>query len=642
MQNETETDNADKSKKKVEWSQNLSSVESFVSETRSPNWDNDTDHLLSYFLEDQMQSGFTSPMSLLGTPSPPSGNGVTTSMHSSSQSRQQQHAPFTATAGLRGGHRSSAADNEKQDGEIYDDDPVPPPTPATHYYHHGSNPNGKSSKSSMPSSILRNRNAPIFHAPSEPGFPNGVDSPALDFMDNISPLSPAGLLGTEEQLMLPPPPASEAAASAPTASAQKPQGQPQQSHLQWLQHINALAQQSSPAPTTTAAPQPPPQQQQQQQQQHQQQGGIPFPNVQGLPAMAAGFVQAPMYYAQAALKHLQQQAPQPESEEKRAKRLERNRESARKSRLRKKLRLSQVEEKVAGLHAQIEASRSEQINQMNSQLQEYYVRRFSEMDATKMGSEEESKEEISKIIQGAGTNSAVQRAVVDFQYNLLGNTLLPRYQKFLLWLTLHQEEWFTTGKENHNRRDTGKANARSTSGKISSKQVGESLTNAWKEEGGNESDKPSLSAEACDNMRMWPLLCFELSVSVDQEERLVQQAFKIANKVENLAHVRAQMEAASRMASGLREAVLLQSHNATVRRNQTYLGVLTPEQTIRYQQWLEKNKGRYSDKQSQDKPMQRAPSPLDVAMPSAENMTLMEVCRKLEEVLKISKVTDEK
>jgi hypothetical protein len=70
-------------------------------------------------------------------------------------------------------------------------------------------------------------------------------------------------------------------------------------------------------------------------------------------------------------------------------------------------------------------------------------------------------------------------------------------------------------------------------GKISSKQVGEELANGRKLEDGHvESSAKRLSdangenanqtAHAFDETRTWPLLCYELSVSVDQEERYMQ------------------------------------------------------------------------------------------------------------------------
>lgn len=57
-------------------------------------------------------------------------------------------------------------------------------------------------------------------------------------------------------------------------------------------------------------------------------------------------------------------------------------------------------------------------------------------------------------------------------------------------------------------------------GKISSKQVGEDLTNKMDDSSEN-GEKPNQTAGAFDKARMWPLVCFELSISVDQEEKLM-------------------------------------------------------------------------------------------------------------------------
>ena len=74
-----------------------------------------------------------------------------------------------------------------------------------------------------------------------------------------------------------------------------------------------------------------------------------------------------------------------------------------------------------------------------------------------------------------------------------------------------------------------------SSGRVSSKQIGDELTNGWKSEKTADKKKKSkadaadIKAErsnptsrALDATRMWPLMCFELSISVDQEERLLQ------------------------------------------------------------------------------------------------------------------------
>lgn len=71
---------------------------------------------------------------------------------------------------------------------------------------------------------------------------------------------------------------------------------------------------------------------------------------------------------------------------------------------------------------------------------------------------------------------------------------------------------------------------------MSSKQIGEEISNEFKkgakknkgqETSGSNSPTPGegkgyITAKAFDAAQMWPLLCYELSVSVDQEERLLQ------------------------------------------------------------------------------------------------------------------------
>jgi len=259
-------------------------------------------------------------------------------------------------------------------------------------------------------------------------------------------------------------------------------------------------------------------------------------------------------------------------------------------------------------------------------------------------------EELKTIFEGTGTNCGERRAVVDFQYSTLKQTLLPRYQKFLLWLTLHDQNWFMAGKEQMAKRESGKNVVKVNSGKISSKQVGDELTNGRKLEDGTieppvqapecsaSGEKGGQTSQAFDALRMWPLLCFELSISVDQEERMIHQAHKSVTKKENLQHQRSQIEAAVRMTSSLKEAVLLQSHNAMVRSNRAYLDILTPKQTVMYHKWLANNRERCRDKVKRSRTQHRGTPPsngLDEKL--SENLTLIEVCRKLEAVLQISK-----
>ena len=85
------------------------------------------------------------------------------------------------------------------------------------------------------------------------------------------------------------------------------------------------------------------------------------------------------------------------------------------------------------------------------------------------------------------------------------------------------------------------------------------------------------------------------------------------------------------MASNLSEAVLFQGHAAAMRGEKSYLEILTPNQTILFQEWLSNNKDRLSQKMSH----RRLNASSQAA--SADYACLMDVCQKLEEVLRISK-----
>jgi hypothetical protein len=489
---------------------------------------------------------------------------------------------------------------EDTDNDIDDDDytsNAPPPTPAVQHYYHSSSSlssstaaaggGGTSSTSnSKPyfkpaNSILKSSSfdqssassAPHFalqhqqqqqqqqqqshHHPSsalffhhQPGFLPSVVKPsgaAMIAMENGSPISPAMMIGGDHEPLLLPPPEQRAS----------------HEHLEWLRQLNERAAQAAasygapvpPTTSTTTTHHNIPQQQQQQQQQshhhtqHQQQTAVPgFPAGVALhPTAAAALASGnPLFFTHAAA-FLRQRASSPvETEEKRAKRLERNRESARKSRRRKKERLSNLEEKVNKLHGLIETERRIHIDSMEDvlsnfgkerilQLKEDYV--MQEGDETR---DERLGNELGYLLIEM-MEPPIRKDVIEFQYTTLNQYMLPRYQKFLLWLALHPESYFLAGKEEHAKREAEYNLPRPTPGKVSSKQIGDELTNGRKLSDGRFVPPPPVPtyphlvqdsdtvepqsnsiAHAPDAARMWPLTCFELSISVDQEERFLQ------------------------------------------------------------------------------------------------------------------------
>lgn len=522
-----------------------------------------------------------------------------------------------------------------------------------------------------------------------------------------SPISPAAMIGLgNEELMLPPPsrknssfspqgpPPSGASSNnnndgfpphqqqiqpvVVDSNMQQQQQHPQQKqqqhqnegHLQWLQQLNARAkaaivhnpnqQQHVPPGVVMGhpglhphshAPVPP--------QHHPSAAGVvTMAGVPGAPASiyhagtfpsaeaaAAAVAQNPMLY-QAAMNHKFHMAAQSqgETEEKRARRLERNRESARKSRRRKKERLSTVEGQVDRLHTKIEDERKMQVNAMCGTLKQ--VRRDemakvqNEFEANPgQGASAEGQQRVATVIQSTSGGSHIAQATVEFQYTILRQVLLPRYQKFLLWLTLHNEGFFGAGKEEYTRKD-GKQVLRVSSGRVSSKQIGDELTNGWKTEKPTgkkktEAETPDIgermnpTSRSLDAPRMWPLLCFELSISVDQEERILQ-ALKRLQQMENLANYRSQLAAATKLTSSLTTAISAQQHIASARENKSILGVLTPEQSAKFHAWMSTNQERCSRVIQQRQPK------AEKTYPVLKETALIEFCRRLDEVLRIS------
>ena len=216
-----------------------------------------------------------------------------------------------------------------------------------------------------------------------------------------------------------------------------------------------------------------------------------------------------------------------ETEEKRAKRLERNRESARKSRRRKKERLSNLGGKVSKLYGKIEKERRVQINSMDTKWkafgQEDLFELKKQQSSSKLNTSDLGSDGLSQLFIGE-KEQFIRKEVVEYQYNSLVQHLLPRYQKYLISTILQSESYFLAGKEEHSERDFSK---KITTGKISSKQIGEEIANGPKLPSPSplNQDQPQGNQVTCvsDAEKFWPLVCFELSISVEQEERFLEK-----------------------------------------------------------------------------------------------------------------------
>lgn len=649
------------------------------------------EHILSFFLSgDAPNSTAMLPTFATTLESDHGAHDRSTTTADETKRRAEQRQPMD--------EEGPVADEDGAAGEeddIFDAVANAPPTPALRFYgpsdskhqpQHANEPleggyTGSSSRSLGLSSGSLPPRAPLMQFPQQqqqlhqhqqifPLSSSGSHSP----MDH-SPISPAALIGPgHENLLLPShdhdhiTTAQQQQAQAAVASIpRQPSMSEQERHLAWLRDINAMAKAAAQAggqqgTTSTASDHSqqhafshtPTQQQQPQQPQLQHHPQLPPHHVyaQAMYAHAAA-VAASVGLPHSAVTNPAELVKQPvESAEKRAKRLERNRESARRSRRKKKERLETLEAQVNKLNGEIETERRKQINAMVPRLnavRHNLWNNYAQQQQPEIGDDSFWP----NMIRTAGCNNDIVRAVVDFQHTALKQVVLPRYQKMLIWLSMQEESYFSAGKEEFARRDTASKQARATTGKISSKQIGEEIANggpsvadeakgsgkqkkrvSFQDSADKQLERPQLVSYANDAARVWPLLCFDLAFSVDQEDRFLT-AQKRAHEMDSLAN-RSQMAAAVQTSDRLYEAVESLGRVVSQREDRTILSILSPTQVGTYQKWLSTNRGRVGDI------VQRTTSASsdNASLPSTES-SLHDICKRLNEVLQISKATNE-
>ena len=281
----------------------------------------------------------------------------------------------------------------------------PPQPPEPHHYGmHQQHTTPIISNSSSGSSLSSMAATLVHGGPMLRHGPHSQPSIALGLYDTTSPISPAATIGNgQENLMLPPPPRYAV-------------DDEKQKHINWLQHINNMAmQQSMPSHSHS----------------------------QILPIDYSAYPIAPSYT-------VSRPVPTVEDEEKRSKRLARNRESARQSRRKKKEHLSELGNKVNQLQDMLDISRRLSLGTMDVTLQEKRIRLLTELVRSSVNVNEDA---LHQVLQETSPNSPVKQSTIRFQYATLKQTLLPKYEEFILWLTLREKAFFTKGKEERAKAD---------------------------------------------------------------------------------------------------------------------------------------------------------------------------------------------
>ena len=264
-------------------------------------------------------------------------------------------------------------------------------------------------------------------------------------------------------------------------------------------------------------------------------------------------------------------------DERRQKRLARNRESARQSRRRKKQYLELLEEKVAQLTDEIDALRRMHLGSADKVLEEMRDARIRQLasavnEAKASGSElsEDQRAALSKALeemhQKFSPDCEERLAVLRFQFEELHELALPMHSQLLTWLLLQPDSFFRSRRSS--------SSERASANKIGERMMASGITTC-----GPDGD-------------LWPLLCHELSLTYEQEEKLRQFQKRVVED-DGLKEDRRNMGAVADTLRRLEEAVACAAVSTSQRMEQMY-SVLSPEQRIRYMDWLQRNRGRIS------------------------------------------------
>ncbi len=271
--------------------------------------------------------------------------------------------------------------------------------------------------------------------------------------------------------------------------------------------------------------------------------------------------------------------------EKRQRRLARNRESARQSRRRKKERLVNLGAKVNQLQRQLEGEVRRKILSMEAGLSRKRVEQLQRW----IESGEQGNEELTEILHGTGVNCPIRRAVIAHQYDFLRQTFFSSHSQFSVWLMRQPHTCFTAS--NYLKpmplpdKDPSKKSTAGT--RANSKMVGEKLYGNEKE----KNDGKVVTCEANDKLLLWPLYCYEVGMTMEQEDRIVNQAHAEFQEVPNFQPKLEQMQTSRSVTNQMQNTMLCLSQVSS-QRHESLLDILTPTQKVSLFQWAKQNKQR--------------------------------------------------
>mmetsp|Transcript_5040 Transcript_5040/g.10161 ORF Transcript_5040/g.10161 Transcript_5040/m.10161 type:complete len:594 (-) Transcript_5040:122-1903(-) len=260
-----------------------------------------------------------------------------------------------------------------------------------------------------------------------------------------------------------------------------------------------------------------------------------------------------------------------ELEDRRLCRLARNRESARLSRRRKKEVLQTMGVRVNTLSNEFCEARRLHTLKSEEKLRERRVFLLEELQNSFIEPKNDHKavqDKFDKISADTGPDCCERRATIDFHWHSLKNLILPPRNRLILWWLLQNKSFFKYGKG-------------CPLDKASSKQVGEKMLNEGKQSHHIEGS--------------WPLLCYELSISFEQEQSILQgiectksKSSTSTNK-KNVAEI---MSTSSHLHKAMRSIQMSTEYISYLKAN---VGNLTFEQQVKLLLWFQKNGSRCYD-----------------------------------------------
>jgi len=274
---------------------------------------------------------------------------------------------------------------------------------------------------------------------------------------------------------------------------------------------------------------------------------------------------------------------------KKQRRLERNRLSAQLSRRRRKHYLEELEERVVQLSLEMDSGRRnhafqamDHISELRQQvlLSAVTITRDIECSSSDINGDkgdnmmlEFQLDNSLRLLESAGPLSRTNNHELLVLNSFLGQQLksfsLPSHAKFILWLTLQGDLYFRGG--------------RAASERLSAARIGERMLSS-----GNDKVTPVNA--------MWPLVCNEVGLSYELEERVRQYQTISVLQDKNTWLDRHAARSSSLVMQAYHDSVGGTAQMIGRRENETIQQILTPSQRVKYLAWANKNSARIKAK----------------------------------------------